>query len=154
VVRQASAVEFGDFVADAEPRLARAFGAAYGIERGQEALAEAVAYAWEHFEELAIMDNAVGYLFRVGQSRTRPRKRPVVYPAAAFGGAPAVEPRLPDALSALTDRQRVCVVLVHAYDWTQQEVADLLGIAPTSVQNHLDRGLAHLRRAIGSDDDD
>ena len=90
-MRQASAVEFGEFVADAEPRLARAFGAAYGIERGQEALAEALAYAWEHFEELAMMDNAVGYLFRVGQSRTRPRKRPVVYPAAGVGGAPAVE---------------------------------------------------------------
>jgi DNA-directed RNA polymerase specialized sigma24 family protein len=153
VVQEAGAVEFGEFVADAEPRLARAFGAAYGIERGQEALAEALAYAWEHFEELAVMDNAVGYLFRVGQSRTRPRKRPVVYPAAGVAGAPAVEPRLPDALSALTERQRVCVVLVHAYEWTQQEVADLLGIAPTSVQNHLDRGLAHLRRAIGSDND-
>ena len=147
-------MEFGEFVAEAEPRLARAFGAAYGIERAQEALAEALAYAWEHFEELAVMDNAVGYLFRVGQSRTRPRKRPVVFPAAGVGGAPAVEPGLPSALRALTERQRVCVVLVHAYDWTHQDVADLLEIAPTSVQNHVERGLAHLRRAIGSDGDD
>jgi DNA-directed RNA polymerase specialized sigma24 family protein len=47
----------------------------------------------------------------------------------------------------------VCVVLVLAYEWTQQEVAGLLDIAPTSVQNHLERGLAHLRRAIGVVDD-
>jgi hypothetical protein len=70
----AGAVEFEEFVDDARIRLARAFTAAYGPDRGQEALAEAMAYAWTHFDELRAMDNPVGYLFRVGQSRTRPRR--------------------------------------------------------------------------------
>lgn len=146
---RAGDVEFGDFVAAVEARLARAFAAAYGVDRGQDALAEALAYAWEHFEELAEMVNPVGYLFRVGQSRTRPRKRPPVLPAPSSLGVPEVEPGLVSAVGALTERQRVCVVLVHAYDWTHPEVADLLGISASSVQNHLERGLARLRRTIG-----
>ncbi len=144
---------FGDFVAEVEVRLARALAAAYGVDRGQDALAEALAYAWEHFEELAEMANPVGYLFRVGQSRTRPRKRPPVLPAPVALGLPEVEPGLVAAVGALSERQRVCVVLVYAYDWTQPEVADLLGISASSVQNHLERGLARLRRLIGDVDE-
>lgn len=146
-------MEFSQFVADAEVRLSRAFVAAYGPDRGQEALAEALAYAWEHFEELRLMDNPTGYLYRVGQSRTRPRKQPVMFPAPGRNGVPDVEPRLPAALTALTERQRVCVVLVHGYEWTHQEVADLLGVSRSSVQNHLERGLASLRGVVGSLDD-
>lgn len=95
----------------------------------------------------------MGYLFRVGQSRTRPRKRPVLLPPPGALGLPEIEPRLVPAVAGLSERQRVCVVLVHAYDWTQPEVADLLGISTSSVQNHLERGLAHLRKAIGAVDD-
>jgi Sigma-70, region 4 len=40
------------------------------------------------------------------------------------------------------------VVLVHGYGWTPREVAELTGIAPTSVQNHVERGLARLRAAL------
>src|SRR6476646_6869838 len=149
----AGAIEFEEFVADARISLARAFTAAYGPERGQEALAEAMAYAWTNFAELQAMENPVGYLYRVGQSRTRPRKRAPLFPAPAARGLPEVEPRLADALTALTEQQRVCVVLVHAYDWTYQEVADLLGISRSTVQNHLERALARLRMVIGGVDD-
>ena len=132
------------------PRLARAFVAAYGPERGEEALAEALAYAWEHLEEVRVMANPAGYLYRVGQSRSRPRWRPPVatFPAVADAGVPWVEPSLPAALEALTEHQRVAVVLVHGYRWTHREVADLLGIAPTTVQTHVERGLAHLRHRL------
>jgi RNA polymerase sigma-70 factor (ECF subfamily) len=149
----AGAVEFEEFVGDARISLARAFTAAYGPERGQEALAEAMAYAWTHFDELRAMDNPVGYLYRVGQSRTRPRKRAPLFPWPGARGLPDVEPALAGALTALTEHQRVCVVLVHAYEWTYQEVADLLGISRSTVQNHLERALARLRMVIGDVDD-
>jgi RNA polymerase sigma-70 factor (ECF subfamily) len=68
-------VEFSDFFADAEPRLRRALIAAYGAERGREAAAEALAYGWEHWSRVRRMGNPLGYLYRVGQSRSRPRKR-------------------------------------------------------------------------------
>jgi DNA-directed RNA polymerase specialized sigma24 family protein len=148
-VAEVEIVEFDAFISDAQARLARAFVSAYGRERAEEALAEALAYAWSHFDELTAMANPVGYLFRVGQSRTRPRRRAAVYPAPATVGVPDVEPRLVDALAQLTERQRVCVVLVHVYEWTHQEVADLLGVSTSSVQVHVTRARDALRAAIG-----
>ena len=56
-----------------------------------------------------------------------------------------VEPALPAALAELTERQRLAVGLVHGYGWTLREVAELCGLRVTTVQNHLERGLAHLR---------
>lgn len=143
---------FDAFVSDVRPRLARAFVATYGLERGQDALAEALAYAWEHYDEVRRMVNPAGYLYRVGQSRTR-TKPGVMFPRPGANGIPEVEPRLAGALELLSERQRVCVVLVYALEWTHQEVADLLGVSRSSVQNHVERGLDRLRHAIGDADD-
>ncbi len=62
---------FEAFVRDVEPRLRRALVAAYGFEDGRDAAAEALGYAWEHWERLHDMANLPGYLYRVGQSRRR-----------------------------------------------------------------------------------
>src|SRR5690242_1361193 len=78
----AARAEFRSFFDGAEPRLRSAFVAAYDAERGREATAEALAYAWENWERVRVMENAVGYLYRVGQSRTRPRRRRRPEPAA------------------------------------------------------------------------
>lgn len=66
--------DFEALAVELRPRLVRAFVAAYGAERGHEALAEAFAWAWENFDSLRAMENPAGYLYRVGQSRTRPRR--------------------------------------------------------------------------------
>jgi DNA-directed RNA polymerase specialized sigma24 family protein len=129
-------------------RLARAFVLAYGTDRGQEALAEALAWAWEHPERTLALDNPVAYLFAVGRSRTRPRRR-VVLPAPADLGLPHIEPQLISALASLTERQRVCVALVVGGQWTHTETAELLGITKASVQVHIERGMAHLRAQLG-----
>ena len=138
---------FAAFVHEVEPRLRRALVAAYGADRGREAVAEALAWGWEHWAELATMDNPAGYLYRVGQSRTRPRRQPPRF-AVPPGGEPWIEPQLLPALATLTERQRVAVVLVHGFGWTHREVAELTDLAVTSVQNHVDRGLAKLRAAL------
>ena len=144
---------FRAFVAYAEPRLRRALVAAYGAERGREAVAEALAFAWEEWSRVAAMTNPTGYLFRVGQSRTRARKRPVVFPDATMTEAPWVEPGLVDAMRAMTERQRIAVVLVHGYQWSVREVAELTGLTRSTVQKHLDRGIGKLRAALGVDTD-
>jgi len=143
--------EFAAFMLDAEPRLRRALVAAFGSQRGREATAESLAWGWEHWTRVREMQNPVGYLYRVGRSRTRQRRVPVVFdrPDAT---EPWVEPHLGTALSALSERQRTAVVLVHGYGWTLREVSEVAGIRVTSVQNHLDRGLRHLRAALGVDD--
>ena len=77
---------FTEFVRLNEPKLRVALMAAYGPERGREATAEALAYAWEHWERVHGMVKPVGYLYRVGQSKSRPRLRP--RPAPGVIGEP------------------------------------------------------------------
>ena len=79
-----SVAEFEAFVRSAEPRLRRALVAAYGFEDGRDAAAEALAYAWEHWERVRDMPNAAGYLFRVAQSRRWRRRVPVLYDVSGW----------------------------------------------------------------------
>jgi DNA-directed RNA polymerase specialized sigma24 family protein len=90
------------------------------------------------------MDDPARYLFFVGRSRTRRRRQPVVF-EVSHATEPYVEPGLGRALARLSERQRVAVVLVHGFGWTHREVAELTGSRPTTVQNHLERGLRKLR---------
>jgi DNA-directed RNA polymerase specialized sigma24 family protein len=151
-VGESTVSDFSAFFALAEPRLRRAFVAAYGGERGREATAEALAWAWEHWSEVEAMDNPIGYLYRVGRSRTRGRRFRVVFtPVDRY--EPWVEPGLGAALASLTERQRLTVGLVHGYGWTLREVADVCGLRVTTVQNHLERGTARLRSLLGVSED-
>ena len=143
---------FAEFVACTRPRLARALVAAYGVERGSEAVSEAMAFAWEHWDRVEVMANPAGYLYRVGQSRTRPRLRRPAFPPVDADRTPWVEPGLPRALRRLSRSQRVAVVLVHGFGWTLTEVAEMTGVAKGSVQTHLTRGLSKLRTDLGEDD--
>ena len=144
--------DFEAFVRDTEPRLSRALAAVFGFEDGRDATAEALAYAWENWSRLQDIGNLPGYLFRVGQTRGRRRRTRVLF-AVPDAADHVFEPGLPAALAALTERQRVAVVLVHGYGYTLREVAELAGIRQTTVQNHLTRGLARLRSTLGVSDD-
>ena len=149
---ESSEVAFRRFVAEVEPPLRRALVAAYGSERGREATAEALAWSWEHFDTLDSLANPVAYLFRVGQSRSRLRRRRVVFECQASSDI-WVEPKLSTALASLTERQRVSVMLVHGAGWTHAEVAQLLGVSEPTVQTHVDRALRKLRAELGGTDD-
>lgn len=136
--------DFDAFVVRVEPPLRRALVAAFGSERGRDATAEALGWAWERWPEPARLVSPVPYLFKVGRSRTRSRKRRPVFDIPVEHEL-RVEPKLQPALAALTEHQRVAVILVHGYGWTMREVAELHDVAVTTVQNHLERGLAKLR---------
>ena len=139
---------FTAFWAEVEPRLRRAFVAAYGTDRGRDATQEALAWAWEHWDRMATMTNPAGYLWRVGRSRTRPRRRePVLLPVPAPDD-PMVEPALVPALHALTPHQRAAVLLVHGHGWQLREVAQLFGVRVSTVQSHVERAMTKLRSAL------
>jgi len=143
---ESSSSEFTRFIKEAEPRLSYSFYAAYGPEVGADVTAESLAYAWEHWDQVREMDNPSGYLFRVGQSKARwYHKARVFFPPVVHASLPEVEPKLPLALSRLTRNQRIAVVLVHALDWTEDEVAQLIGRSRSTVRTHLERGLLRLR---------
>jgi RNA polymerase sigma-70 factor (ECF subfamily) len=141
--------EFTDFVQRHEPRLRVSLMAAYGPDRGREAAAEALAYAWEHWEQVRDMKQPIGYLYRVGQSKSRPRLTPRPDPIAHSTGEAWVEPALPTALGRLSRNQRLAVVLVHAYGWRQREAADVMEMSEATVRTHLQRGLTKLRSSMG-----
>lgn len=140
---------FEVFFAEHEPRLRRALVAAYGPDAGSDAAAAALAYAWEHWDRVRTMENPAGYLYRVGQSSARRRKRPRPERPPLASGDHRFEPGLADALHDLTEHQRVAVLLVHGYDWTYAEVGEILAVSVSTVRNHLRRGLEHLQRALG-----
>jgi len=90
-------------------------------------------------------------------SRWRRRHREVSVPdpdtvadvAAGDGGADAlVDPRLMAALMRLPARQRQVVALRLFLDLDTGRTAELLGIAPGTVKEHLARALASLRDAL------
>jgi DNA-directed RNA polymerase specialized sigma24 family protein len=139
--------EFEAFFRTTEPRLRPALFAALGADRCREATAEAFAWAWETWPKAHQLENPIGYLFRVGQSKTRKKRfrSMLVTPST---DEPLVEPALAGALSQLSEGQRIAVVLVHGYGWTLREVAELRSVQVSSVQTHVDRGLKRLRAAL------
>lgn len=141
---------FEAFVVEVEPRLRQALVALCGPDRAREAVQEALVYAWHHWSRVQAMTNPAGYLYTVARSRIAwPRTRRPALPPVSSERLPEVEPGLAKALARLTERQRVVVVLVEGCDWSLPEVAELLGLSVSSVRNHLDRGLARLRRQLG-----
>lgn len=144
--------EFTEFAKVAEPRLRLALGAAFGFDLAEDAAAEAVAFAWEHWDRVAAAVNPLGYLFGVGRNKARRslrRSRRPSLPPVDSASLPWVEPHLPEALGELSERQREIVMLLHCFEWTLSEVADLLGMSKGTVQVHERRGMAKLRRALG-----
>ena len=147
---------FDRLVADIEPRLRRALVAAYGTEVGREATADALAWAWEHFDRIEAMSNAAGYLYRVGQSSTRRdrRHRERTDLRVVDGGHEdrlPIEPGLADALAVLTPPQRAAVLLVEGWGLTLQETADAMGARVSTVRTHRQRALDKLRSDLGVD---
>ncbi len=142
-------VMFERFVEGHGARLRAGLLAAYGPEVGLDAAAEAMAYGWEHWDRLSSMDNPAGYLYRVGQSAARrSRRRGPLMPAPAIDEVRDVEPRLPEALAQLSELQRTCVLLVHAFGWPQADVAGLLEVSVSTVRTHIARGLAKLQSTL------
>lgn len=143
---------FEDFVTGMRPRLTRAFVGCRGLAGAPDATAEALAFAFEHWERVRDMENPGGYLYRVGRSRTRPRKTPVL-PSPTDVGLPDVEPDLVPAMLALPETQRTAVWLVHACGWSYAEVAEATGSSVSMVGNHVSRGMQRLRRRLEGDAD-
>lgn len=140
--------QFERFVADARPRLWRAFVPVRGLDGADEAVAEALAWAAGNRHRLTELTNPVGYLYRVGLTRSIPPAQPTTLPAPADVAIPDIEPRLIPALLALTEHQRTAVWLVHACGWTYDDVATAMEIGRSTVGTHVARGLDGLRTRL------
>lgn len=138
-----------DAVVELAPRLRAALVSAYGAEVGADAAAEALTWAFEHLDRVAHMENPAGYLYRVGQSAARRVRKPLaLMPGLHSQELPDVEPALVPALEALSEHQRQVVLMVHAFGWPQVDVAEVLGVSPSTVAAHLRHGMDSLRASM------
>lgn len=152
VTVSADKASFETFVEEVGDRLLQGLASSYGVQVGEDCTAEALAYAWENWDRIRVMGNPLGYLYRVGQTKARRgifRTSPppmITRPESPSGW---YEPGLPDALAALTHKQRAAVTLVHGFGWTPTEVSRLWQVSATTVREHIEKGMARLRKHLG-----
>lgn len=143
--------DFSDFFAEVEERVRLSLVAAFGHHRGREAAADALAWGWQNWDRLRVMDNPVGYLYRVGQSTALKATAREDRVGGDMAGIPIdwepphIEPHLRRYLAGLPQQQRVAVWLVHGMGYRQREVAELLECSESTVATHVRRALTRLR---------
>jgi DNA-directed RNA polymerase specialized sigma24 family protein len=145
-----SSLTFTEFFERSERRLRRALVASYGPAIGRESALDAMSWGWEHWAQLQVMDNPIGYLYRVGQSAARRllKSPPAVGIEMAATDDPEIAPELAPALARLSEQQRAAVVLVHGYAMSQRHAAEVLGISVSTLREHLGRGMERLRNDL------
>ena len=124
---------------------------------GFDAADEAMARAYERWDDIQDGTNPAGWVYRTGlnwarswhrRRRRAAAKAPLIAQPDAHMDDP-VDTDLADALARLSDEQRAVVVLRYFDDWTVDDTAAALDIAPGTVKSRLSRALdqlnAHLR---------
>ncbi len=149
--RQPSRADFTAFARDLEPKLRYALAGTAPSDDVQEAVQDALVYAWRHWERVSTLANPGGYLYRVARRKTwrRRRRPPLVVGEGAVHDGYTGEPHLPRAMATLSASQRKVVFLVEGLGLSQREVADLLSVRRSTVRTHLNRGISKLREAMG-----
>lgn len=146
-------LDFDVFAREAAHRLRRAVPPAVGVDAAADAVADALAWAWENRHQLDELRNPHGYLYRVAVNAGRRPNREAQLPPVDSATLPEVEPGLVPALMALSLMQRQVVWLVHACEWTYGEAAEALDISASAVGTHLTRAMTRLRAALGEEAD-
>lgn len=126
-------------------------------DTAQELVAEAFARAWASWRKVGAHPAPQAWVVRtalnVGISRWRRRHREVIVaePTILAGSTmvtqafTGIDPFIMAALMRLPGRQRQVVALRVFLDLDTARAADVLGIAPGTVQSHLGRAMASLR---------
>ncbi len=156
------AASYARFVVASREKLLRVLVAHHGPDIGAESLADAYAYAWEHWDRVSATTNPVGYVFRVGDRvgirrsmkarRESPRQstgsaddtRSSTLDDSTFGA----DLGLRSLLQTLSTRQRAAVLLVHGYGWSYRDAAETMDLPLTTLTNEVTRGLQKLREQM------
>lgn len=133
-------------------------------DRSEEAVAEAFAKMWPHWERGSVRDDRA-YLRRavVNELRSRARRRVLEDREAerrtALGrgdrlaeDASAERQALLAALGGLPARQRAVIVLRFYEDLTEAATADALGMRIGTVKSQTSRALERLRKVLGEEE--
>jgi RNA polymerase sigma-70 factor (sigma-E family) len=154
--------DFAEFYRRSRDECLRAVLLSVGdLDTAQDLVAEAFARAWASWRTVSRHPAPTAWIVRtalntnISRWRRRHREVPVPDPgnvtdppAADTGAAQLVDPRIMAALLRLPARQRQVVALRLFLDLDTARTAEVLGIAPGTVQAHLGRAVAALREDL------
>lgn len=147
---------FAAFYAAHSETVTRALAVTLGDgELASDAMNEAMTRAYQRWSKISAYDNPAGWVYRVGMNwslswkrkRRRERDRPVQF-AAATTDLELRDDSLDAALDGLTVDHRSVVVCRIYLDWSVEETAEALDIAPGTVKSRLARALTTLRTEL------
>ncbi len=156
---------FDDFYAANVESVARALGLTLGDhELGLEAADEAFTRAFSKWSQVSRYDNPAGWTYRVGLNwarswlRRKARAFARRHAIAELHGVSVLDTveipnhvedlELRNALLALSHEHRSVVVLRYFLDWSTEQTAEALDLAPGTVKSRLSRGLDQLRNSL------
>lgn len=156
-----SHVEFQGFFRRHHRELARlAFVMLGDLDGADDLAADVMAAAWRRWDRVRAADQPLAYVRRmvVNMSRSRirvlVRERDRVERMGAGFDERLYGPDVPAivdvraALLRLPQRKRACVVLRLAFDMSEKETAQVLGIAVGTVKSQTAKGVAELTRLL------
>lgn len=151
-------IEFAEFYRDFKDRCLVAVLISVGdADSAQELVAEAFARAWASWPKVSKHPAPQAWIVRtalnVGVSRWRRHRREIAVadpgllnqPGSGIDDTGDLDPKILAALRRLPDRQRQVVALRLLLDLDTTRTADVLHIAPGTVQAHLARAMTALR---------
>lgn len=156
----ATDARFAAFYRDAWEQVARGLTATLGDRSlAVDATDEAMARAYAHWGKIGGYDFPAGWVYRVGLNWARSYHRRVARalplrrsePAQLDGGAIGgiADPTVREALLDLDVKHRSVVVCRLLLDWSVDDTAVALDIAPGTVKSRLSRALSILESTLG-----
>ena len=160
-VGELSSAAFEDFFRKEYPAMVVLAAAVSRSPHAAEDLAqEAMLRARRHWDRIGAFDNPGAWVRRVTINLALNNRRGVVREAKtrlAWWERPEpaeppqpLDPRLFDALHALSPHQRAAVSLHYLEDRSTSEIADLLGCSESTARVHLHRGRQALAHHLGA----
>ena len=146
---------FERFYAQCRHKVYRALAVGIGdTDLAREAVDEAMVRAYERWRVVSAMTNREGWVYRVASnwatSRLRRRKLQLrrEHRTTATHDPEVADPRLLEAIRALSTRHRDVVVARYLLDMSESATAKALGIPEGTVKSRLSRALAQLKEVL------
>jgi RNA polymerase sigma factor (sigma-70 family) len=139
---------FQDLFADAYHVAYRIVG---GAAEAEDIAAETLARALSHWRRVGAMSSPAGWVMRVATNlaidivRRRRFVSDVAVERCPRTADFDIRLTLRDLLASLPRRQRDVLALRYLADFSEAEIATVLGISTGTVKRHASRGLTHLR---------
>ncbi|MFI6943675.1 SigE family RNA polymerase sigma factor [Streptomyces sp. NPDC050418] len=160
-----AAAEFHAFFEDHYAQLSRLAYLLTGDADGADDLAaDALLALWHRWDRVRGADHPAAYARGVVANMARSRIRSAVRERRRVTlfwsgqGEGREDPDIPavvdvqEALRLLPFRKRACVVLRHAFDLSEKDVAQALGVSVGTVKSQTSKGMAELQRALGREE--